>query len=269
MKIVVDFPNPCGRTRVSLYAMTRIAIVNYLNTKPFLYGIRQHGLDHNSEFEFQYHFPAKCAQAIIQGDAEIGLIPVAVLPELHSYEIIGTTCIGAEGKVDSVLIVCNQPLEEIHTVWLDYQSRTSVALCKILLRDFWKKQVVFREAGENYLNQIGKNEAAVVIGDRAFDAAIQFKFSYDLAEAWKLFTGLPFVFALWISRKRVSHVVSKTLNDAFLTGILHREKAAEEIEMLYPQHYSIRKYLTQSISYTFDEQKKKGLETFLSLLSKS
>jgi hypothetical protein len=59
------------------------------------------------------------------------------------------------------------------------------------------------------------------------------------------------------------------LNDAFLTGILHREEAAEEIEMLYPQHYSIRKYLTQSISYTFDEPKKKGLETFLSLLSKS
>ena len=249
--------------------MTRVAIVNYLNTKPFLYGIRQHGLDLNTEFEFQYHFPSKCAKAITQGDAEIGLIPVAVLPELHSYEILGTTCIGADGKVDSVLIVSNEPLDEVHTVWLDYQSRTSVALCKILLRDFWKKQVIFREAGENFLNHIGKNEAAVVIGDRAFDAAIQFKFSYDLAEAWKLFTGLPFVFALWVSRIPISPEISKTLNDAFLTGILHREKAAEEIELLYPQHYSVRKYLTQSISYIFDEYKKKGLETFLSLLSKS
>jgi chorismate dehydratase len=249
--------------------MTRVAIVNYLNTKPFLYGIRQHGLDLDTEFEFQYHFPSKCAIAITQGDAEIGLIPVAVLPELHSYEILGTTCIGADGKVDSVLIVSNEPLDEVHTVWLDYQSRTSVALCKILLRDFWKKQVIFREAGENYLNHIGKNEAAVVIGDRAFDAAIQFKFSYDLAEAWKLFTGLPFVFALWVSRIPISPQISETLNDAFLTGILHREKAAEEIELLYPQHYSVRKYLTQSISYIFDENKKKGLETFLSLLSKS
>ncbi len=249
--------------------MTRVAIVNYLNTKPFLYGIRQHGLDLNTEFEFQYHFPSKCAKAITQGDAEIGLIPVAVLPELYSYEILGTTCIGADGKVDSVLIVSNEPLDEVHTVWLDYQSRTSVALCKILLRDFWKKQVIFREAGENYLNHIGKNEAAVVIGDRAFDAAIQFKFSYDLAEAWKLFTGLPFVFALWVSRVPISPEISETLNDAFLTGILHREKAAEEIELLYPQHYSVRKYLTQSISYIFDENKKKGLETFLSLLSKS
>ncbi|MFN5369903.1 MAG: menaquinone biosynthetic enzyme MqnA/MqnD family protein [Bacteroidia bacterium] len=254
---------------VSLQAMTRVAIVNYLNTTPFLHGIRRHGLDQNPEFEFQYHFPANCARALIQGDADIGLIPVAVLPQLSAYEIIGNTCIGADGRVESVLLVCNQPLEQITTVWLDYQSKTSVALCKILMRDFWNKAVYFRDSGEHYLSQVGENEAAVVIGDRAFDAALRFKFSYDLAEAWKQFTDLPFVFALWISKTPVLPVVSKTLNDAFLTGILHREEAAKEIEMLYPQHYSIRKYLTQSISYTFDEQKKKGLETFLSLLSKS
>jgi chorismate dehydratase len=249
--------------------MTRVAIVNYLNTTPFLYGMRQHGLDRNPAFEFQYHYPSNCARAVMNGDADIGLIPVAVLPEIGSYEIIGNTCIGADGKVDSVLLVCNKPLEQITSVWLDYQSRTSVALCKILMREFWKKEVDFRDAGEHYLNQIGANEAAVVIGDRAFDAAVQFEYTYDLAEVWKHFTGLPFVFALWISRFPISQAVSKTLNDAFLSGILHRDKAAQEIEMLYPQHYSIRNYLTQSISYTFDESKKKGLETFLALLSKS
>lgn len=261
--------NTCNLLRLSLHAMTRVAIVNYLNTTPFLYGIRRHGLDVNPDFEFQYHFPAKCAQALRDGDADIGLIPVAVLPELGSYEIIGNTCIGADGKVDSVLLVSNQPLEQIDTVWLDYQSRTSVALCRILMRDFWKKTVVFRDATENYLNQISANEAAVVIGDRAFDATIAFQFSYDLAEAWKLFTGLPFVFALWVSKGPIDTSVKQCLNDAFLSGILHREKAAEEIEVLYPPHYSIRKYLTQSISYTFDAPKQKGLETFLDLWSKS
>lgn len=263
--VAVSYRSPS----ISLQCMTRLSIVNYLNTTPFLYGIRKHGLDQNPEFEFQYHFPANCARALMQGDVDIGLIPVAVLPQLGSYQIIGNTCIGADGRVESVLLVCNQPLEQITRVWLDYQSKTSVALCKILMRYFWNKAVIFSDAGEHYLTQVGENEAAVVIGDRAFDAAIQFKFSYDLAEAWKRYTGLPFVFALWISKTPISAAVSNTLNDAFLTGILHREKAAEEIEMLYPQHYSIRKYLTHSISYTFDEAKKKALETFLSLLSKS
>jgi chorismate dehydratase len=249
--------------------MIRIAIVNYLNTTPFLFGIRAQKLDTHPDFEFLFFHPARCAEALRNNEVDIGLIPVAVLPQLDSYHVVGNTCIGADGKVHSVLLVCNEPIEEIKTVWLDYQSRTSVALCQILMRDFWRKEVVFRDANKDYLEQIGLNEAAVVIGDRAFDAAIHFRHAYDLSEAWKQHTGLPFVFALWISKAPVSPAIVQTLNDAFLHGILHREIAASEIEMQYPAHYSIRNYLTHSISYILDDSKKKGLETFLAQLSKS
>jgi chorismate dehydratase len=254
---------------LSLLAMTRVAIVNYLNTTPFVYGIRAHQLDNNPNFDFRFYHPADCANALLTNQVDIGLVPVAVLPQIENYHIIGNTCIGAYGKVDSVLLVSNTPIENVNAVWLDYQSRTSVALCRILMRDFWQKEVAFRNADQDYLNAIPENEAAVVIGDRAFDAAQNFRYSYDLAEMWKLHTNLPFVFALWVSKFPVPPSVAETLNSAFLHGVKNCDQAALQVISNYPPHYSIHNYLTRSISYTFDDPKKKGLETFLSLLSKS
>jgi chorismate dehydratase len=135
------------------------------------------------------------------------------------------------------------------------------------MQRFWKHQPEFIDAPENYLDHVGGSTAAVVIGDRAFGESMKHPFVYDLAACWQQFTGLPFVFALWISLKPISPSHEVELNNALNMGISQAEEAAEEVLDQYPDYFEVKNYLTHSISYTFDSLKRKGLETFLQMLS--
>jgi chorismate dehydratase len=99
-----------------------ISIVNYYNTTPFLYGINHS--DFKSEIKLELDIPSVCAQKLKNKQVDIGLVPVAILPELESYHIITDYCIGAVGKVDSVKLFSEKPLEELTHILLDYQSKT-------------------------------------------------------------------------------------------------------------------------------------------------
>ncbi len=246
--------------------MVNVSIVSYLNTAPFLYGLKHSGKININDFNISLDIPAVCAQKLINGEADIGLIPSAVLPLLPTYTIIGKTCIGAVGKVDSVMLLSNVPIEKIDRILLDYQSRTSVKLCQILAANYWKINPQFENASPNYIAEINNNTAGIVIGDRVFDVKSQFKYAYDLAEEWYNFKKLPFVFACWTSIHPINDEVIVQLEDALQFGINHLKETIIETIPKYPLHYPVENYLTQRISYNLDEAKLKGLETFLSLL---
>lgn len=114
-----------------------VSIVNYYNTTPFLYGINH--TNFISQIDLQLDIPSVCAQKLKNKQVEIGLVPVAILPELDHYHIITDYCIGAVGKVDSVKLFSEKPLNELTHVLLDYQSKTSVTLVQVLNKHFWKK----------------------------------------------------------------------------------------------------------------------------------
>ena len=116
----------------------RISAVKYANTYPFIYGITESGFDKKVMLEMDY--PAQCAEKLISGKVDIGLIPIAVLPQIKEYHIITDYCLGAYGKVRTVLLLSNCPFTEIKTINLDYRSRSSVNLAKILAKNFWKKE---------------------------------------------------------------------------------------------------------------------------------
>ena len=118
-----------------------VSIVNYYNTTPFLYGINHS--DFKSQIQLELDIPSVCAQKLKNKQVEIGLVPVAILPELESYTIITDYCIGAVGKVDSVKLFSKKPLEELTHVLLDYQSKTSITLVQVLNKHFWKKYIAF------------------------------------------------------------------------------------------------------------------------------
>ena len=118
----------------------RVAAVSYLNTKPMLYGIRHHEV--LQEMELVEDYPAKIAQMLIDDQVDVGLIPVAATLKLADWHVVGDYCIGADGAVASVCIFSEVPMEAIETVLLDYQSRTSVNLARVLLKEFWKKDVM-------------------------------------------------------------------------------------------------------------------------------
>lgn len=236
--------------------------MSYLNTKPLLYGIKKHSVF--NEIELIEDYPSKIAQMLIDDEVDIGLIPVAATLRLNEWYIDSDYCIGSIGAVASVCIFSEVPIHEIEKVYLDYQSRTSVNLAKILLKEYWKKEVEIIDAtGEDYRDKLTGTTAGVVIGDRALEQRHKSKYIYDLGEAWKNHTGLPFVFAAWIANKKLPENFVKAFNEANALGLNNIDEVVAENHFA---HFDLHKYYTSCISYNLDDEKKKGLELFLSKL---
>lgn len=233
--------------------------MSYLNTKPMLYGIKHHPI--MNEIELVEDYPARIAQMLMEGQVDVGLIPVAATLKLNEWHIVGTHCIAADGAVASVCIFSEVPMSQIENVYLDYQSRTSVNLAKVLLKEYWKKDVVFIDAsGEDFRDKIKGTTAGVVIGDRALEQRQHAPFIYDLAEAWKAHTGLPFVFAAWISTRPLPQEFIRKFDEAIALGLEHLDEVVAENP--YPV-YSLDEYYRKNINYRLDGYKKEGMDRFL------
>jgi chorismate dehydratase len=241
-----------------------VSIVKYTNTLPLRYGINNSKVLH--EMDLQLDIPAVCAQKLLDNTVDIGLIPVAVIPLLKEHHIISNYCIGSNEKVDTVKLYSRVPLHEISTVYLDYQSRTSIMLAKVLCKNYWKIAPAFINAETGFETKTSGNEAAVVIGDRCFTLNGTFAYEYDLAFEWRKFTGLPFVFAAWVSNKKIDPDFIAKLESAMEYGIQHTGEAIKN-DPTIKDPVLIKQYLTERINYTLDEAKKKSLQLFLDFIT--
>ncbi|WP_242673178.1 menaquinone biosynthetic enzyme MqnA/MqnD family protein [Niastella yeongjuensis] len=240
----------------------KVGIVNYLNTKPLIFGIQRAPVV--DQLLLIEDYPSNIARMLVEGTIDVGLVPVAVIPHMKEHHIITDYCIGCEGPVASVAIFSEVPMEKIEKVLLDYQSRTSVALAKVLLRKFWKKDVELIDTREDYRAQIKGTTAGVVIGDRGLQQRKVSPYIYDLGEAWIEMTGLPFVFAAWVSNKQLPPDFIEAFNEANKLGLQHVEETVAENP--YPV-FDLHKYYTEHISYELTPNKRKGLEKFLDFLT--
>ncbi len=212
------------------------------------------------ELDLITDFPARIADMLIKNEVDISLVPVATIPLLSEYHIITDYCIGADQEVASVCLFSDVPMEKIKTIILDYQSRSSVALLKVLLRDHWKINPELLNATGDFEDKISGQTAGLVIGDRAFIQRKKSKYIYDLAAAWIEMTGLPFVFAAWIANKKLPDDFVHAFNRATGEGFNH----LPEIIAASPyEHYDLEEYYKRNISFDLDEKKRKGLEEFL------
>ena len=210
-------------------------------------------------------YPAQIAQALLDDTIDIGLVPVAIMPLLKNPQIVSKYVIGTEGEVASVALFSQVPMDKIEKVYLDYQSRTSVALAKILFKQHWKKEVEFLIVTEGYINEISGTTAGIIIGDRALASLNHFEHIYDLGLAWKAHTGLPFVFAAWVANKPIPSEFMEAFDVANGYGLKH----LDEVITLIPaseQVYDLHKYYTENISYELTPEKRAGLEKFLEAL---
>jgi chorismate dehydratase len=239
----------------------KVGAVSYLNTKPLLYGIKRSGLmDKISLIE---DYPSHIATMLLNDEIDVGLVPVAIIPKLKEAHIVTNYCIGAIADVASVCLFSEVEIDKVEKVLLDYQSRTSVNLCKVLLKHYWHKEVEFIDATTDFRSQIKGTTAGVVIGDRAFEQRKTNHYIYDLAGAWIDFTGLPFVFAAWVANKPLDENFIDAFNMANGYGLKHiNEVVADNPYNLY----DLTTYYTQNISYELDEAKRLGLEKFLGYL---
>lgn len=245
---------------------TQVSIVSYLNSKPFLYGLNK--LEVSKNIEMSLDIPAKIVAKLDFGMADLGLLPVAGLQDLNEYHILSDYCIGAVDKVRTVVLASNVPLNDIDTILMDYQSRTSVLLAKVLARFFWKKEFIWESTCNNFQNKLIKgNTAGVVIGDRVFEIENSYKYIYDLSEEWYKFTALPFVFAVWTATKNHSEQFIAQFNEALEFGINNIPKVVQMEQSNYP-NVNINDYFKENISFSLDGNKRAGMKKFLELAKK-
>ena len=235
----------------------RVSAVSYTNTKPFVYGIQHSGL--LDKIELSLDIPSDCARKLLNDEADIGLVPAAILLDIPDHQIVSDYCIGADGAVNSVFIFSNKPVNEIKTLRLDLQSRTSNALAKVLLENYWKQQV-------DYITDI-EADAFVEIGDRTFGKKELYPYVYDLAEEWKKFTGLPFVFAVWASNKPIDASFVKEFNSALQLGLQNTGHVLTELPKV--ENFDLEDYLFNKLDFDLTNSKREALKLFHSYILKN
>jgi predicted solute-binding protein len=233
-------------------ARERIGTVGYLNARPLTSEIDL------ERYELVADYPAAIARELAEGRVEMGLIPVAAVLSDADYRVLGGMCIGADGAVDSVLLVAETPIEDWERVVLDGESRTSAVLAQLLLRGPLGRaeiEVVAGPPGCGVGSAVGTT-AALVIGDAARDLPDRLTTRVDLAAQWTRWTGLPFVFAVWAGRPGVSEQLRTHLVEAGRSGLAARGEQYDGDEL---------DYLTRAIRYELDDRALIGLRRFAAM----
>ena len=246
----------------------RISAVRYANTYPFIYGLTESGFDKSAIIETDH--PSVCAEKIISGRADLGLIPVGAMPEVKQPVVVSDYCIGADGKVRTVQMMSNSHLEDVTRIYLDYRSRTSVRLIKVIAGNFWNRNFEWRTTDEMFdFGVTEKNAAVVLIGDQCFTYESRYLYRWDLAEVWKMNTGLPFVFACWVANKALPDLFVSEFNNALARGVMNLDMVVERFRNTGPINgEELREYLSRNIDFILDNQKRRAMDLFLDLVKK-
>lgn len=236
----------------------KISAVSYTNTKPFIYGIEHSAL--LDQIDLSLDIPTDCAAKLIDGQVDIGLIPVAAIPNVPNANIVADYCIGSVGAVNSVFIFSKVPVAEIKTVRLDSHSRTSNNLAKVLLKFHFEQAVSY------VTDEPIDADAIVLIGDRTFGRRDDFPYAYDMGEEWMNFTGLPFVYAAWVANKTIPQAFINDFNQALAFGLSKRKELLLDLPKL--DNFDLEDYLLHKLDFELTDKKREALALFLSYIAK-
>jgi chorismate dehydratase len=247
----------------------RIAASSYLNTAPliwsFLYGSKQDAVE-----LFTHKAPSHCAEMLANGEVDAALVPVIEYQRIPGIAVVPDVCVGSRSAVRSVVIASRQNnLKKIKRVALDDSSRTSVALVKIIFREFLGFEPEWQTSPPDLSSMLEHNDAALIIGDPAMKIPREKFRVFDLATLWHDYTGFGFVFAMWMagtkSAEQVQAIDFKAARDEGLAH-LNDIAASNADQTLSPE--VIKDYLTRNIAFQMDEDMTKGLQLYFDLARK-
>jgi len=248
----------------------RVAASSYLNTAPLVWSFAR-GRRRGEVELLTDTAPARCSDMLARGQAEAALVPVIEYQRLPETAVVPGVCVGARREVHSVVLVTRgRPLDEVESVALSIESRTSAALVEVIFREFLGRAPRLEPFVPDLANMLDRHDAALVIGDPAMTFERGGLRVYDMAALWREFTGLGFVFAMWMAdagaSERVRAVDFAAARDEGLAAV--EEITAEyERELGRPRAELIR-YLTENISFELNEEMRAGLELYFRLAHK-
>ena len=257
----------------------RISASSYSNTAPLVWSFL-YGENHGKVEIILDNAPARSAELLSQGRVDAALVPVIASQSIPNVKLIPNVCVGAKERVRSVRLVTRGiGLGDVRSVSLDVSSRTSVALTKIIFREFLGFEPEWRPAEPDIDAMLTVSDAALLIGDPAlaissemaavegFDSAVRTPHSavrsFDLAELWRHHTGLGFVFAMWMTTREACDIDFAAARDE---GFRHiPEIAANYAPQTGLAIPTLIEYLSENISYSVDPSMQQGLELYLKL----
>jgi chorismate dehydratase len=245
----------------------RLAASTYLNSAPliwsFLHGSKRGTVD------FIDAVPARCAQRLSQNEVDAALVPVIEYQRIPGGALVRDVCVGSQHEVLSVVLVSkNTQLDDIRTVALDESSRTSATLVKVIFREFLEREPQWTTRSPNLGEMLDRNDAALIIGDPGMTFPRTGLKVWDMASLWRNYTGLGFVFAMWMVRASVREDAGNVdFAGARDEGVTRIEEIVEAYKDKIPQ-MDLHKYLTENIVYRIDDAMQRGLQLYFDLASK-
>ena len=246
---------------VPSFPSLRVGIVDYLNSWPLAWGFLAGGM---AGFDASYHAPARVADLLAAGEVDIGLVPSIEVQRLEGLRVVPGLCVASIHEVRSVLLVARRPFEEVRTVALDENSRTSAALVRIVLGGLYGATVEATTRAPQLDAMLAAADAALIIGDPALAVDRERYRILDLAAEWWRLTGRPFVFAVWAVRAGVpTHGVRPALEASLGRGLREMDAIIERaVERLALTPDAVERYLRRHLRYAMGGEELAGLEEF-------
>jgi len=271
----------------------RIGAVNYLNSKPLVYGLDELAPD----VRLTYDLPSRLADSLAARRLDVALVPSVEFFRTPGYVVVSDACVACRGPVLSVKLHFRVPPAEVRRVALDEGSRTSAALTQILLAELCGVRPRWEPLPIGCGLESTDADAVLLIGDRAIadcglriaDCGLQaerphpkseirnpksdrsqgtnFVEIWDLGERWSEWTGLPFVFAMWIGRPEIVLAeVGAILSAARDQGMRHLAQiAAHEAPILGISTELAQQYLCGNLQFQLSGEERTGLRKFYEL----
>jgi chorismate dehydratase len=272
----------------------RVSVVEFLNTAPLVWGFTDGPLE--GRYDLSFAVPSQCAEDLRAGRVDIGVIPSIEYQRIDDLVILPGMSVAARREVRSILVVAKRPIERARRIALDVDSRSSIALVRLLCRGLWGIEPEFVEAAPDPAAMLADADAALLIGDPALRVRLKVDalsgktpgggegccggsddeqpvpgvdtlFVYDVAQQWREMTGRPCVLAVWAARRGV--VTREVLADFEASkayGLAHLSEIAEGAALkldLPPRALEI--YLRENIDYSLDDENLHGLDLFYRL----
>ena len=273
----------------------RVAAISFLNPAPLLYDFEHEPTATRlaTQYHLRYMQPSQCARELLDGTADLGLIPIAALtPELA---IVPGCTIASLHTVRSILLLVKNPagldrsalLQSVRTVAADAASRSSQAYAHILFELWHHNKPVFADCPADPLAMLAAHDAALLIGDPALHAREQRAEIdahhpnlcwLDLAELWHEHTGLPWVAAVWAVRTEALGLPGNPTRALLVADLIaSRDNGLAHTDDLVAEWAPrtglppavVRTYLTKNIHYTLDDACLAAISLFRQLAART
>jgi len=248
----------------------KLAASSYLNSAPLIWSFVRGSMQ--DRVDFTEAVPARCADMLAKAEVEVALVPVIEYQRANDVSLVPDVCVGSKGEVRSVLLVSRkQQLESIRSVALDESSRTSATLVKIIFREFLRHDIEWTTRSPDLDEMLERNDAALIIGDPAMVFTRGDLRIWDMASLWRNYTGLGFVFAMWmLNDSAMDRVRTIDFATARAEGVENKPEIISEYQKLLGlSRGSLQDYLDNNICFCLDNQMQQGLNLYYELAHKN